>query len=511
MYYPSSSLITNLMTAIQDQNIIATAIPKITDEFHSLSDVGWYGTAYLLVMCSLQLLMGKIYKFYPTKPLFMGGIVMFEIGSAICGAAPNSVAFILGRAIQGIGSACMFSGAMVIMFYTIPLQRRPIYQSLFGAIFAVASVIGPLVGGSFTDKLTWRWCFYINLPVGAVSILVTLFFLHTPNQKLDARPAGLIAQVRQLDPIGTLVFVPGIICLVLALQWGGTTYAWNDGRIIALLVIFAVGTVAFVAVQIWKKEKATLPPRIMKQRSVVAAIWYSFFVGSGMNILLYYLPIWFQAVMSKSALESGIMLLPTILSTVAFSIGSGIIASKVGYYAPFFILGTVLLSIGGGLISTFSPSTSEGRWVGYQIIAGVGIGVASQQPMNVIQTMLNKSDVSTGIAANMFARFLGPAVFLPVAQNIFLNNLVSRLETNLPGISASAVTNAGATELKNLASGDDLQVLITQYSDALMGAFYLATGVFAATVLGSILIEWKSFKAPPHEGGEKTKQGQESV
>ena len=153
---------------MQDQNIISTAIPRITDEFRSIDDIGWYGSAYLLTMCSFQLLMGKVYKFYPVKPVFLAGVLLFEIGSAICGAAPSSTVFIVGRAIAGLGSSGMFSGLMVIMFHTIPLQQRPIWQGAFGAVFAIASVVGPLVGGAFTDRVTWRWCFYINLPVGAV-------------------------------------------------------------------------------------------------------------------------------------------------------------------------------------------------------------------------------------------------------------------------------------------------------------------------------------------------------
>jgi len=142
-----------LTTFEQDQNIISTAIPKITDQFHSLDDVGWYGSAYLLTTCSFQLLMGKVYKFYPAKPIFLSGIVLFEIGSAVCGSAPSSNAFIVGRAIAGVGASGLFSGLMVMMMYTIPLRQRPIYQGMFAAVFAIGSVIGPLLGGTFTDKV----------------------------------------------------------------------------------------------------------------------------------------------------------------------------------------------------------------------------------------------------------------------------------------------------------------------------------------------------------------------
>lgn len=267
---------------LQDQNIISTAIPKITDEFHSLDDIGWYGSAYLLTTCSFQLVMGKVYRFYPAKPVFIGGIVLFEIGSAICGAAPNSTAFIIGRAISGVGASGLMSGTMVIMIYTVPLQQRPIYQGAFGAIFALGSVIGPLLGGTFTDKVTWRWCFYINLPVGAVSLIVTVLLLRLPDQKLDATAGGWVGKLKQLDPLGNLVFLPGIVCLILALQWGGTRYTWDSARIIVLLVLCGVLCLIFTGIQCWKQDEAMVPPRIVKQRSVLASTWFSFFSGAGM-------------------------------------------------------------------------------------------------------------------------------------------------------------------------------------------------------------------------------------
>lgn len=198
-------------------------MPQITDDFHSVTDIGWYGSAYLLTTCAFQLLFGKLYVFFPIKTVFLASIGLFELGSAVCGAAPSSVAFIIGRALAGIGGGGIFAGTIVVMIHSVPLHRRPKYQGAFGAVFGIASVVGPLLGGAFTSKATWRWCFYINLPLGGVALLVIILVLRPPDQDLGG--ASLWEKLRQLDFAGTTVLVPGVVCLLLALQWGGVEYA----------------------------------------------------------------------------------------------------------------------------------------------------------------------------------------------------------------------------------------------------------------------------------------------
>ncbi|OBT61197.1 hypothetical protein VE03_08683 [Pseudogymnoascus sp. 23342-1-I1] len=501
-----TALLLSIFLVTLDQNIISTAIPRITDEFHSLDDIGWYGSAYLLTTCSFQLLMGRIYKFYPAKPVFLIGIILFEVGSAICGAAPNSNSFIVGRAIAGTGTSGMFSGLMVIMSYTIPLEHRPMFQGVFGAVFAVGSVIGPLVGGTFTDKVTWRWCFYLNLPIGAVAIIVAIFILHIPNQKLEKQASGWLARLEQLDPIGNIIFLPGVVCLILALQWGGAQYSWNNSRIIVLLILCGILCLAFIGVQIWKNESAMVPPRLVKQRSIGASMWYSFFNGAGMMVMMYYLPIWFQAIKGASALNSGIMLLPMILSTVVASLASGFMVAKLGYYSPFFIISSIITTIGAGLFTTFTPDTGHAKWIGYQVLYGIGLGFGVQQPMNVVQTVLDRSDIAAGTAIVTFVRFLGPAIFLPVAQNIFLSQLISKL-ANIPGISSKTVLDGGATDIKNLATGDNLDMLISDYNDSIVSVFYIVVATCGVTIFGSVFVEWRSLKARAAEqAGEKAKK-----
>jgi MFS family permease len=284
-----AALFTASFLVALDRTIIGTAIPKITDDFHSLGDIGWYASAYLLTACSFQLLIGRIYTFYNPKWVFLVNIAIFEIGSIICGAAPNSTAFIVGRAVAGTGSAGIFSGAIILMVHTVPLHKRPAYTGVFGIVFGVSSVVGPLLGGVFTDGPSWRWCFWINLPLGGIAMVVIAFVLKLPNPKREQ--LTLTQQLHQLDPIGTAFFLPSVICLLLALQWGGTIYPWSNARVIALLTLCPVLFAAFIAEQLWKKETATIPPRIIKRRSVGAGMWLAFCNGSSMMTLVYYLPV----------------------------------------------------------------------------------------------------------------------------------------------------------------------------------------------------------------------------
>lgn len=225
---------------------------------------------------------GKLYSFFPIKGIFLFSVVLFEVGSAICGAAPTSAVFILGRAVAGVGGAGILSGVIIIIVHAVPLAKRPLYQGLFGAVFGLASVVGPLLGGAFTSGVSWRWCFYINLPIGGVAFVLVALLLKVPDTK-DVR-LPLRAKLAQLDALGTTFLIPGVVCLLLALQWGGLEYAWNSPRIIALLVLGIVLMIGFILVQIYMPKTATIAPRIFKQRSILAGFWATICIGSQMMI-----------------------------------------------------------------------------------------------------------------------------------------------------------------------------------------------------------------------------------
>ncbi|KAJ5225367.1 hypothetical protein N7468_006592 [Penicillium chermesinum] len=475
-----------------DNTIIATAIPKITDQFNSLADVGWYGSSYLLTTCSVTLMFGRFYTFYSIKWIYLLALSIFELGSLVCAVTPNSVGLICGRAIAGLGAAGLFSGSILIIAQSVPLDKRPVYTGLIGAMFGIANVTGPLMGGAFTDKLTWRWCFYINLPIGAVTFVFILFFFQAG--KAIKQTNGWKEQIAELDLLGSLFFLPAIISLLLALQWGGTKYDWGNGRIIGLFVAFGVLIIIFIGIQWWGQDRATVPPRLIKNRNVWGAAWYALAIGAAYFILVYYLPIWFQAIKGASPMKSGIMNLPMIIAVVVISILSGGLVTACGYYTPFMIFSSIIMTIGAGLLSTLETDSGHAKWIGYQALFGIGLGLGMQQPMIVAQTALKAEDVPSGTAIVMFSQTLGGSIFVSVAQNVFQNQLVHNIARNVPGADAGKLASAGATALRNIVPSPMLHRVLVAYNDAIMQTFYVSVAMGALSLIGPIFVEWISVK-----------------
>jgi hypothetical protein len=426
--------------------------------------------------------------------VYLSAIAIFELGSLICAVAQNSVTLIVGRAVAGVGSAALFSGALIILAYSVPLEKRPLYSGAVGSMYGIASVSGPLLGGVFTDKVTWRWCFWINLPVGAITIIGIAVFFPDPKREITNDDTWR-QRINRFDPFGTAVFMPAIICLLLALQWGGTTYAWSSWRIIFLLVLFGVLIAVFLFIQSKQQEFGTVPPRIFFKQSVWASSLFSFCLGAAFLGSVYYLPIWFQAVKGASAVESGIMNLPMLISVVVMSVFAGAAVTIWGYYTPFMLVAVVFTTIGYGLLTTFTPSTASPKWIGYQILAGVGIGLGMQQPLMAVQTVLDISDVPTGTAIIVFAQTLGGALFVSIAQNVFTNKLVEYVAEYAPGFGDPlAILMIGATSVQKLPPGEVLEGVTRAYNDSLTKTFVVFTALSGLAIVGAVFTEWKSVK-----------------
>jgi hypothetical protein len=314
--------------------------------------------------------------------------------------------------------------------------------------------------------------------------------MHVSHDKIQE---PLSTQLMRLDPIGTAIFLPGIICFLLALQWGGNTYPWNDAKVIALFVAAGVLILAFIGVQVWRQEQATIPPRIIKQRSIACGSLYAMCVGGGLVSMLYLLPIWFQAVKGTTAVQSGIDTIPMVLGLVVGAVTSGAIITKVGYYTPWMFVSTTFMAVGAGLTTTFQVHTGHSAWIGYQVLFGLGLGCGMQQPSLAAQTVLSQADVSIGIAIMFFSQSLGGAVFSSVAQALFVNKLSSGLPT-VSGIDVASIIRAGATDLPSVVPADKLAEVLVVYNSALRYAFTVAVAIGSLQVLPALGMEWLSIK-----------------
>ncbi|RAL65207.1 hypothetical protein DID88_001313 [Monilinia fructigena] len=415
-------------TVALDNTIIATAIPRITSVFNSLDDVGWYGSSYLLTTTALQPSFGRIYTYFDVKWTYLSALVCFEIGSIICAAAKNSVMLIVGRAVAGAGASALFSGGMTIIGFTVPLIKRPLYIAMLSSMFGISSVVGPLLGGALTDKASWRWCFWINLPFGAIAIGAVAAFFKPPPRKIS----GMTVKQRlmEIDLVGAVFLMGAIICLLLALQWGGSTYPWHDSKVWGCILGFGLLIIIFIAQQFRRGERATIPPRIFSQRTVLTCCLFSCFLSMGLYTHIYYLPFYFQAVKGTTAEASGIRTIPYLGSVIVSSILAGAGITVLGFYKPFMIAAGAVFTVGAGLIYTLKVNSNVGMWVGYQLLCGFGAGMGVQIPFIAVQVVLNANDMPSGNAIAIFFNSLGGAIAISIAQNVFSNGLVSSTYLN---------------------------------------------------------------------------------
>lgn len=324
-----------------------------------------------------------------------------------------------------------------------------------------------------------------------------LLFLHIESPKREK--ITVIAQIKRLDPIGIFFFVPSMVCLILALQWGGSTYTWSAPKIIGLLVIFSVLFIAFVVVEVLTPETAMAPTRVVLNRSIAGSMTFMFLLSGGLMSVVYYLAVWFQAAKDDSAMHAGISTIPLVLSLVIMSIVAAVCTEKIGYYVPAMLLSPILCSIGAGLLSTLSPSSGHNAWIGYQLLYGFGIGCGFQTSNLAAQNILPRADVPLGLALMFFIQQLGGSVFLAVSQNIFSSRLVDSL-SGIAGLDTEAIVNTGATALRTIVPSDQLEIVIHAYSHALTRVFVLTAALSACMIIGSLAVEWKKI-----EGKNETK------
>ncbi|KAF2809788.1 putative transporter [Mytilinidion resinicola] len=475
-----------------DIAVIATAIPSITSHFHTTADIGWYGAAYPLCTCALQPLTGKLATIFSLRWVFQSFFSTFLLGSLICGAATSSNMFIVGRAIAGIGAAGISSGGMSIVAIVSPPKSRAMFTGMVMSVFSIGMVVSPIIGGALTENVSWRWCFYINLPTGAVTIAILLVFLHPPREEL---PVGqsLLQKLRLLDLLGSVLFAASMVMLFLALQWGGNKYSWGSATVIGLFVGFAVVAVLFFVWEGHRGDTAMIPFSLMKRRSIYVCFFYIACLGGVIVVPTYYLPEYFQVVKGVGPTASGIRLLPFVGMQTITMITAGTLARFLKYLNPIMIFGTSVLCIASGLfttLSTFGTNAKTSHWVAFQVVQGLGTGSALQIPMILIPSILKDkpADIPLAISLILFGQFFGNAIFQAIAAAIYHNGLVKNLQdtAGLEAVQISQLLTAGNVEIRKVVAQyfpDKLRVVLEAYNGAITETFWLelagALGAFA--------------------------------
>ncbi|KAF2470380.1 MFS general substrate transporter [Lindgomyces ingoldianus] len=478
-----------------DTNIINVAIPRISSDFHSLGDIAWYGTAYLLTITAFQPIFGSLYKFFSTSVVYKVSIVIFEVGSVLCATATSSAVFIFGRAIAGLGAAGILQGALSIISQIVPLEQRPMYMGIVISVFAVTVCVGPPLGGAFTQHSSWRWCFWINLPIGAAVLVALTVFLKLKREDNQYQQMSLKKKLASMDPFGCLTFISAVCCLLLALQWGGQTKPWKSAMIIGLLAGFAGLAILFVCIQLILQDNALIPIHVIRRRSIWTGVIVLFFLGSSNYLISFFMPFWFQSVRNIKPVDSGVNFIPYLLPQIVALVIVGVLVRATGYYVPYMVLGELVCIAGMALLTQLSETTTTVKWASFLVVAGLGMGMAMQLPYTAVQVTLPDEDIPTGNGLAVLFYQLGGATAISFGQTITISTIIEQLPSRIPGLPVDAVLKAGASGLSDLVSSPDaLRTLKSIWNTAIDRTMILSVALVAASVPFTLGMEWLSVK-----------------
>ncbi|WP_406727734.1 MFS transporter [Streptomyces sp. GD-15H] len=428
------ALLLGLLLAALDQTIVATALPTIVSELGGLEHLSWVVTAYLLASTAATPLWGKLGDQYGRKRLFQLAIVVFLLGSALCGAAQNMPQLIAFRALQGLGGGGLVVLSMAIVGDLVPPRERGKYQGMFGAVFGTTSVLGPLLGGLFTEHLSWRWVFYVNLPLGVVALAVIATVLHIPRRSTR----------HVIDYLGTFLIASVATCLVLVASLGGTTWDWGSPQIVVLAVLGVVLAVVFVAVE-RRAAEPVLPLKLFRIRTFTISVVISFIIGFAMFGALTYLPAFLQMVHGVTPTMSGVYMLPMVFGTLSASTASGQIVSRTGRWKVFPLAGTGVTTVGLLLLHQLDEHSSTAVMSTFFFVFGLGLGLVMQVLVLIVQNAVPYRDLGVATSGSTFFRSIGASFGVAVYGTIFASGLEDRLTdafrgTRLPpGVSVDAL------------------------------------------------------------------------
>ncbi len=484
----SGAILLSIFLSALDQTIVSTILSTVGDEFNGFTKIGWLTSGFMLPVAVLAPTWGKISIIFGRKSTMLVSIILFEIGSLICALANSMDLLIGGRVIAGIGGGGIQCLSNIIASEIVPIQHRGFSFALIGAAFAISSVIGPLIGGAFTTHVTWRWCFYINLPIGGVAFLFLMIVFNPP------KPKGSIKEkLKHVDYIGTFLVSAGVVLVLLALTWGGVDFDWDSSAIILCFVLGGLLVVGFIVWNFRFSKDPLIPWRIVRKFKCLSAALSMAFIFSYFMACVVFLAVYFQVVRGVSAWRSGIDLLPMIIATTVCSMGSGIVMAKTRYIKPILLFGTICGPIGCGLLTLLDVHSNIGARIGYLILPGMGVGLLFQSSMMSAQMSAPRNNGGTILAISLvnFSRSLGATIATDVAQTIFSSSVKSYIATAFEG-QTETPSKYGITDPLQLMNSPDLikqlpddvkSIVLEEVAKAIRNVMYFA---LALSIVGFI-------------------------